>query len=77
MRLNLWKSDTDKLEEGKTYRLHNLVVKSVKYFTTPKAGLQSTPEEDMENVAGPPDNCSETDHDVLDAEVLGVDDITN
>ena len=49
----LWKSNTDKLEEGKTYQLHNLVVKSfnaIKYLTTPKAGLQSSPEEDMENV---------------------------
>ena len=28
MHLTFWKSDTDKLEERKTYRLHNLVVKS-------------------------------------------------
>lgn len=79
MRLTLWKTDTDKLEEGKTYRLHNLVVKSfsaVKYLTTPKAGLQNTREEDMGNVVNPPQNSSETDHNVLDAEVLGVEDIT-
>ena len=82
LRLTLWKSDTDKLEEGKTYRLHNLVVKSfnaVKYLTTPKAGLHSTPEVDLDNVCQP-DTCSTSDHDellsLMDAEVLGVDDIT-
>ena len=81
-RLTLWKNNTDKLEEGKTYRLHNLIVKSfnaIKYLTTPKAGLYSTPEEDLDNVVSEPDTCSTTDHNVLsltDAEVLSVDDIT-
>ena len=82
LRLTLWKSDTDKLEEGKTYRLHNVLVKSfnaIKYLTTPKAGLYSTPEEDLDNVVSEPDTSSTTDHDMLsltDAEVVGVDDIT-
>ena len=81
LRLTLWKSDTDKLEEGKTYQLHNPVVKSfnaVKYLTTPKAGLHSTPEVDLDVCQ--PDTCSTSDHDeflsLMDAEVLGVDDIT-
>ena len=51
---------------------------AVKYLTTPKAGLYSTPEEDLD-VISQPDTCSATDHNMLslmDAEVLGVDDIT-
>ena len=76
IQLTLWQNDIDKLEEGKTYRLQNLIVKSFsgrKYLSTPKAGLSSTLEEDMEDVVCDPDTSSLTEE--LVAEVVGVADV--
>ena len=77
--LTLWQQDVDKLGQGKSYCLHNLVVKSfnaTKYLTTPKASLHSIPENDQDDVVCEPDTCSLMDE-ILNAEVVGVTDVSN
>jgi ssDNA-binding replication factor A large subunit len=44
IRLTVWQEDIDKLHNGHSYLLHNLVVKSFngsKYLGTPKTGLHT------------------------------------
>ena len=77
IRLTLWQEDIDKLQDGNSYLLQNMIVKSFngsKYLNTPKSGLLSTLHEDLGDVVLPPDSSSHIDR-VEDAEVVGVSDI--
>ena len=77
IRLTLWQEDIDKLQDGNSYLLQNVIVKSFngsKYLNTPKSGLLSTLHEDLGDVVLPPDSSSLIDR-FEDAEVVGVSDI--
>ena len=71
--LTLWQEDIDKLQDGNSYLLQNVIVKSFngsKYLNTPKSGLLSTLHEDLGDVVLPPDSSSH-----IDRFVVGVSDI--
>ena len=61
IRLTLWQEDIDKLQNGNSYLLQNLIVKSFngsKYLNTPKSGLFNTLHEDLGDIVFPPDSSS-------------------
>ena len=78
IRLTLWQQDIGKLDQSKSYRLHNVVVKSfnaTKYLTSPKAGLHSTPADDHNDVVCQANSSSLMDEIIQAAEVVGINDL--
>ena len=78
IRLTLWQRDIGKLDQSKSYRLHNVVVKSfnaTKYLTSPKAGLHSTPANDLDDVVCQADSSSLMDEIIQAAEVVGINNL--
>ena len=76
IRLTLWQRDIGKLDQSKSYHLHNVVVKSfnaTKYLTNPKAGLHSTPADDLNDVVCQANSSSLMDEIIQAAEVVGID----
>ena len=77
MKLTLWQNDIDHLENSKSYQLDNLEVKSYnasKYLSPPKTGLCCMSHPDINEVVCEPNTCS-LDDEILDAEVVGVNDV--
>ena len=77
IRLTLWQEDIDKLQNGNSYLLQNLIVKSfngLKYLNTPKSGLLNTLHKDLGDIVFPPDSSSLIDR-FEDAVVVRVSNI--